>query len=295
MKAPTDKSNDIIQIEVTRKCSLFNCSNCTRLLPFRKDTVEMSVDVFRQALRSLEGWPGVRAMFGGTPCSHSRYPDLCQIMMEEVPDQRQRGLWTNSLRGHGEITRQTFYPHGRLNLNAHCNAADADEIERWLPGRLIRTSRDRASWHSSILLDYRDYGLSDAEWVEARENCDINRNWSACIVERDGQPYAWFCEVASALDGVRGENNGILAEPGWWRFKMDRFEHQVRNCCDRGCGVPLRRKGQLDTADTYDASKSFVPLTLKRKGRVEIVEQANLTEPVYEATDYQRLRAKSAH
>jgi hypothetical protein len=116
-------------------------------------------------------------------------------------------------------------------------------MDRWLPGRLIPTSRDRASWHSPILLDWRDMGLSEPEWVAKREACDINQHWSAAILERDGAPYAYFCEVAGALDGIRGENHGIPAVPGWWRFKMDRFGDQVKSCCDAGCGVPLKRLG----------------------------------------------------
>lgn len=294
MKAPTDKSNDTIQIVVSRSCDLMWCSNCTQLLPFRKDAVHMSVDVFRQALRSLAGWPGIRGVFGGNPCVHPRFADLMAVLVEEVPDQRQRGLWTNNLLKHGALIRDVFYPHGRFNLNAHANPEAAAEIDRWLPGRLIPTSRDRASWHSSLLLDWRDLDLSEADWVAARETCDINQRWSAAIFERDGAPYAYFCEVAGALDGIRGENHGIPAVPGWWRFKMDRFDDQVKGCCDAGCGVPLKRLGHLDTDATYDYSSSFIPLVAGKLRSPHLSGQLHdeLTAVRTQSpTDYQRLRS----
>lgn len=290
MKAPTDKKNDTIQILVTRACDLFNCSNCTQLLPFRRDTLHMSPDVFRAALRSLEGWPGVRGIFGGNPCTHPKFHDLMQILVEEVPNQRQRGIWTNNLMKHGELVREVFYPHGRFNLNAHASPEAAAEIDRWLPGKLIETSRNRPSWHSPILLDYHDYDISEAEWSELRESCDINHTWSAAIMERDGAAFVYFCEVAGALDGIRGENNGLPAVPGWWREKMPYFESQVRNCCDKGCGVPLRRLGHLDRDDTYDYSPGFGPLvqiTLDKKTKLSGVEHKELPSATERPTDYQ--------
>jgi len=296
MKAPTEKANDTIQIVVSRSCDLFDCSNCTQLLPFRTDALHMSVDVFRQALRSLAGWPGIRGVFGGNPCVHPRFPDLCAILIEEVPDQRQRGIWTNNLMKHGAIVRDTFYPHGRFNLNAHAQPKAAAEIDRWLPGRLIPTSRDRASWHSPILLDWRDVGLEPAEWIAAREACDINQTWSAAIFERDGKPFAYFCEVAGALDGIRGTNHGIPAVAGWWRGTMERFEGQVSGCCDAGCGVPLRRVGHRDIDRTYDYSASFIPLVHGRLNKTHILGELyardrRAADPTARPTDYQGLRS----
>lgn len=293
MKAPTDKANDTIQIEVTRSCDLFSCSNCTRLLPFRTDAVHMSVDVFRAALRSLKGWPGIRGVFGGNPCVHPKFADLMQVLVEEVPDQRQRGIWTNNLLRHGALVREVFYPLGRFNLNAHADGDAAREIDKWLPGRLIPTSRDRASWHSPILLDWRDMGLSESEWIAQRETCDINQTWSAAIMERDGQPFAYFCEVAGALDGIRGENHGIPAVEGWWRGKMDTFGSQVRDCCDAGCGVPLRQLGHKDIDDTYDYSTAFIPLVegKLKPGKVSGVLHGALATVTQRPTDYQGLRS----
>ena len=293
MLTPWDKiksgGNDIVQIEITRACSLHTCSNCTRLLPFRKDTLHMAPEVFRQAVKSMAGWTGVISLFGGNPTSHPKFEEICEILCEEVPNQRQRGLWTNDLLGKGESAKKTFWPHGRFNINLHQNSNAADEVREWLPGVRI-VGENQASWHSPILMNYRDFGISEEQWIPMREACDINQKWSASLVERDGKVFAHFCEVGSALDGIRGQNNGVEAVPGWWKLPISYFHEQISKCCDAGCGVPLRRKGSLDNADTYDISKSWVGQLSELKGRVDIKLHESFPEGTEETTDYARLR-----
>lgn len=284
MKAPTDKTNDTIQVLVTRACDLFWCSNCTQMLPFRKDSVHMSVDVFREAVASLVDWPGIVGVFGGNPCVHPRFPDLCEIIADLIPPHR-RGLWTNNLMGYGEIAARTF-DRGRLNLNPHGDADATRELNKWFPGRVKSGGDTKASWHSPVLMNYQDLGMSKAKWVAARERCDINTHWSAAIMERDGRPYAYFCEVAGAIDGVTGENHGVPVEPGWWAWKMNRFGHQVKGCCDAGCGVPLRGLGHKDLDNTYDLTARWVPLTVTKSPRVKREIHETMPEGTELATDY---------
>jgi hypothetical protein len=288
MLTPADKlanrRNDIIQILVTRTCDR-DCPNCTQLLPFRKDSREMSLECFERACASLAGWPGVVALFGGNPCTHSRFPELCRILAEQFPEQRQRGLWTNNLLKYGAVARATFWPSGRFNLNAHGNPTAAADMRQWLPG--IAVVGQEPSHHGAILLDRRDYGIGDTEWETLRECCDINQNWSAAIMERDGRPFAYFCEVAGALDGIRGENHGLPAEPGWWQWPIERFAEQVCQCCDRGCGVPLRGCGRLDDGDQYDVSPSLVSLLDIRSGsKITLAVHHERPPQTHELTDY---------
>jgi hypothetical protein len=286
--APHEKyrqgKNDTIQIIVTHACNLA-CSNCTQLLPFRRDARFMSLDCFRTACESLRDWPGIVGVFGGNPCTHPHFPQLCEII-SEIIHPAHRGLWTNNLMKHGEIAAKTFR-HGRLNLNAHADEGAAREIDRWFPGRLIESSRSRPSWHSPILLDRRDFGVSDDEWTQQRENCDINQRWSAAIAERDSKPYGYFCEVAAALDGIRGENHGIPCEPGWWQRPMAEFDYQVGGCCDRGCGVPLKGLGHLDREDTFDISPAWTDATAKPRGKVLVQLHEAMPEQTEQPTDYQ--------
>jgi hypothetical protein len=293
MLAPIDKFrsrvNDIIQIIVTTACTL-QCSNCTQLLPFRKDYRHMSLECFREAVQSLKDWPGVIGIFGGNPCNHPKFPELCKILQEEIPDQKHRGLWSNDLLNHGEIARETFWPDGRFNLNAHAVGAAAVKIERFLPGKIISQSAYKPAIHSPILINRADVKVNNADWINARETCDINRKWSGAIAERDGKPFAYFCEVAAAIDGIRGTNNGIPAIPGWWAFEMPLFQDQVRTCCDSGCGVPLRAKGQQDNAETYDVSASWISATENPRGHITVNPVESVKETVRETTDYMKAR-----
>lgn len=297
MLAPVDKvttrgRNDIFQIVITRSCDIFNCSECTQLLPFRKDPREMSLECIEEALRCLQGWPGVIACFGGNPCTHSRFPEVCALWQKYVPNQAQRGLWTNNLMTHGSVCRDTFWPWGRFNLNVHGSQKAAAEMHKWLPN--VKVYGAKPSQHGGQLLDYADYGIPDAKWVELRENCDINQHWSgACYArEVDGiqKPFMYFCERAGALDGVRGTNHGVRMELGCWQWPMARFQEQVSGCCDHYCGVPLRTKGYTDSDDTYGVSPSLVPLTLDFKGKVRVETRETLPAGTHELTDYQGLR-----
>lgn len=299
--------NDMIQIIVSRACSLFFCSDCTELLPFRGhhgttyDPIDMSLDVFREACRSLAGWPGKYSLFGGNPCNHKRFPELLEIYRAEVPDIRQRCLFSNDLNGHGAIVVETFLPTlPYLNLNLHCNTKPLAEMEAHVPRGVIRPSIDRPSWHSPILMRYADYGITDAEWPAIRETCDMNLRWSAAIAERNGKPYVWFCETAQALDAVTGVNHGLPATPGWWRQDINHFADQVDKCC-RDCGVPLSRKGHRDADDTYDYSPSYqglVELTVKARSRLKTQRHDSLSdgteamEEVPRPTNYLRLGVK---
>jgi hypothetical protein len=167
----------------------------------------MSLDVFRKALRSLDEWPGVRALFGGNPCSHPKFDDLCQILMDEVPNQAHRGLWTNNLLGHGSVARTCFWPRGRFNLNVHAHPRAALEMADALPGIPI-LGELQPSWHSAMLMHWEDMGLTFEQWVEKREVCDINQRWSGAIAERDGDAYGYFCEVGASLASSRDRGGG---------------------------------------------------------------------------------------
>ncbi len=253
----------------------------------------MNLDCFREAVHSLNDWPGVIGIFGGNPCNHPKFPELCKILQEEIPDQRHRGLWSNDLLGHGAIARETFYPNGRFNLNAHGIAPAAQKIKEFLPGRIIAKSETEHAVHAAILGHYQEFGVTETQWDAARENCDINQKWSGAIAERGGEPFAYFCEVAAALDGVRGTNNGMRVFPGWWRQTIDgtAYQTQIKKCCNAGCAVPLRMKGHRDNEDTYDITPSWAAKLPERpRGPVKVQIHNEFPGSVAENTDYMLLR-----
>lgn len=330
MLTPLDKilrrGNDIIQIVVTRKCDLHTCANCTQLLPFRQDPVEMTLECAELALQSVADYPGVVAMFGGNPVTHSRFTDLCSLWAKYIPDQSRRGLWTNNLMTEEKAAaaRDCFYPHGRFNLNLHCNEKARGLFDKYLPG--VKVWGTNPSHHGMLLGRYSDLGVSDEDWVEAREKCDINQKWSAGVYAREvpcdrcamrsmssndfGQhetpcggcgtignkgtiqrPFSYFCEVAGSIDGVTGENNGVPAVPGWWRRPIADFDHQIQNCCNKSCVVPLRMKGHMDHEKVYDITPSVAHLTEQKKPVVSTVVHGEKRDQIRELTDYTMSRS----
>lgn len=294
MIAPYEKlkkgGNDTIQIVASTSCDIFTCSNCTQLLPYRTDYRHMTLSCVEKALKSLVDWPGVVGLFGGNPCVHPEFEAICLLMEKLIHPQSRRGLWSNHLMGHGSLIRRVFYPDGRFNLNVHCDVEAAKEMGDWVPGRVIHSSVREKAWHAPILMSHKDLGVSEADWVTAREDCDINQKWSAAIVEREGKPYAYFCEVAAALDGIKGTNHGVPLHYQWWQATMAQFQGQVTGCCDQGCGVPLRYKGHQDSDSVYDITEAFIPYTTLSKAVTREVHRKPPKDHAIEATDYMRLR-----
>lgn len=293
MLAPIDKlrtpaGNRVMQIIITHRCNL-SCSNCTQGMGYVN--YDMSVDVFRQAVRSVADWPGTVALFGRNPVMHPRFADICAIMREEIPEQHRRGLWCNDLinDGIGAICRETFYPQGNRNLNAHGSQRAYDLFEKWLPGWAVGSSHPSAdrggrSLHAAVRVAIQDFiGSPQVPDEEAMwriiEGCDINRDWSAAIYERDGKAVASFCEIAAADDIHHGANHGIPVEPGWWRWGMERFDRQHKEQCRR-CGVPLKLPGVLDSDGIEQYSATHEPLiqlrnrVKKNSQKIEVLPEA---------------------
>src|SRR5215475_11774962 len=101
-----------IQIAITRACDL-SCTGCTQGSNLVARAHMMRPDQFATACRSLSAYeggrafPGVVGVFGGNPCIHPQFPEICKIMQGLIPWE-QRGLWTNNLNGHGKLVRRTF-------------------------------------------------------------------------------------------------------------------------------------------------------------------------------------------
>lgn len=254
MRGP--RNMHIICIDVTNKCDLA-CSNCTRLLENQDAFWEMTPDNFRKALRSLKGYFGVIAMIGGNPCMHREFETLCRIFQEEVPNKLQRGLWTNNYFKHRAIIEETF---GTFNLNSHGQArAEANLLD------LHKTvvANGALSWfyggnseHAPLLTAVKDLYPEAEMWAKIA-NCDINKEWSASIVQNKGELRVYFCEVAASFDLARGTDHGMPLEEGWWNRPITDFSYQIETFCP-GCGVPAKLKPSKDTddVDSYTVSNA---------------------------------------
>jgi len=291
-----DWRQGVLQILVTRTCDLA-CFACTQSSNLDGKAMIMTPDQFRTACRSLMEGPrryfGVVGMFGGNPCMHPQFEELCSIMRQEIPPIEEnghltnvRGLWSNNLRGHGATCRTTFNP-GYSNLNVHRQQAAYEEMRRdWPechPVGQIKPSM-HAPWSESML----DVGVPEAERWDKIARCDINQTWSAMIGVVRGELRGFFCELAGNMlmrhqdekdeaGNYIWEDTGVPITPGWWDQPMSAFAHQVDQCCHH-CGIPNRPEAIDDLygeAERASATHAGV-YRPKRKGRpVELVQIAS--------------------
>lgn len=296
MKLPRDfrGPRKIFQIWVTRACDK-SCFGCTQGSNLAGKPGMITPDQYLQAVHSMfppdrPQYPGVVAMFGGNPCIHPQFEELCDIACRYIP-YRQRGIWTNNLLGKGEIVRKTFNP-AMSNVNVHLDKEAADEFRRDWPECIpygIKGENHDCS-HSPVYTAMKDLIPDEGERWELISNCDINQKWSAMIGVFRGELRGWFCEVAGAQSmlhqwdkcklcqgsgkvrqrsdpdnaaiatygclgcngtGYSYPDTGSLIYPGWWRKGLEVFEPQIRKHCHE-CGVPLRGIGSLAVGGTTE-------------------------------------------
>jgi len=261
----------IICIDVTNKCDLA-CSNCTRLLENQDAYWEMTPENFRAVLRSLKGYFGIIAMLGGNPCMHKNFEELCKVFVEEVPNKLQRGLWTNNYFKHRQICLDTF---GTFNLNTHgverAEAVMNDFAQQAARGGAVVWSYSGHSDHAPLLTAVKDLYAEDEMW-EKIGSCDINREWSASVVQNKGELRAYFCEVAAAFDLARNEDHGMPVEEGWQQKPITAFTDQIKKFCP-GCGVPAKQAPMKDFADTdtYTDSNSDIAIKSQKDKKRKII------------------------
>ena len=282
MKAPHEMR--IICVDVTNKCDLA-CSNCTRLLANQDYFWDMTPDNFRLAVRSLKSFEGIVIMIGGNPCMHPKFAELCNIFEEERPQIEKRGLWTNNFFKHEKLSKEKF---GVFNLNTHNNNRAIKSLKNYLGTKWYHPNH---SYHAPILTAIKDlYGNNTEKMWETISECDVNKNWSASIVQNKGKLRAYFCEVAASFDLARHEDHGIEITEDWWKNDIDYFSNQIEHFCP-GCGISAKLEATKDSEeiDTYTASNSdIVKISEEKNGRqtVKISKLSDLKKLDNEVTNY---------
>jgi organic radical activating enzyme len=270
MKSP--KEMRIICIDITNKCDLA-CSNCTRLLANQEFLWDMTIENFRKAVASLKNFPGIVILIGGNPCMHPKFNQICQIFSEERPDINKRGLWTNNFFKHEEISKKTF---GVFNLNSHNNSRAIKSLKNFSNTKFYHSGN---SSHAPLLTAIKDlYENKEVMW-KIISNCDVNKNWSASIVQNNGKLSAYFCEVAASFDLARGEDNGIEVTDDWWDKNIISYKKQISHFCP-GCGAAAKLSAtkDIDEIDTYSVSNADLALKSEKLNGRKIFKVNNLSE-----------------
>ncbi len=250
MRSPADM--DIVQIDISTKCHL-KCSNCTRLIPHQPTRDDMSLETFEHAVKSMEGWDAPNRVIGiiaGEPTLHSEFEqisrrfaelwggpttqngkgaikDFNQFATERLFDRSTgRGLWTSLGAGFYRHYETIMEVYGHWNTNTH----------------------EMGGQHQALLITREDYkkatGLSDEQWEINRDNCWVQKLWSASINDKG----AYFCEVAAAIDRLYfGGANAWPVEHGWWQRKPEDFKNQLDLC--NMCGLAQPGPSQLDVLE----------------------------------------------
>jgi len=250
VKSP--KEMNIIQIEITNACSL-SCSNCTRFCGHHEEPFFMDFDTFKNAVDSMNGFKGTVGIMGGEPTLHPEFERFSDYFREnfgagkvqnefktptkdfvkyivdnafnyEDPKHTKRGLWSSVGRNyykHFEVIQKTYSYQA---LNDHINP----------------------SFHQTLMLTRKELGIPDKEWYRLRDNCWIQKYWSASISPKG----AFFCEVAAALDYLFKGPGGWKIEKGWWEREPKDFGSQLEWCeyCSACLPAP-KRDARQETDD----------------------------------------------
>ena len=280
------KEMGIICIDITNKCDLA-CSNCTRLLANQDHFWDMSLENFEKACISLKDYQGLVILIGGNPCMHPKFKTICEIFTKLRPEKKKRGLWTNNFFKHEKISLETF---GKFNLNTHGDSRAEKSLKNFEFQNVYHPGN---SEHAPILTAIKDLIKNKDEMWKIISNCDVNKNWSASIVENKGKLRAYFCEVAASFDLARGTDNGIEVTDNWWKNEIKLYSDQIKHFCP-GCGVSAKLSGHLDKdeTDTYTISNSDIAeRSREKKGRniIKIDKIEDIKKINHEVTTYSGL------
>ena len=205
-------------IDITNVCPT-GCIYCSRFIRhLRKDQLYyMSLGEFRNALKSLEDWPGQIGISGGEPTLHPYYPDILSIIREfPRPQGRQYQLFTSGgprYQKYRDISVGTF-------VCIHENFHDDRQQDICL--------------HQPITVAVGDV-IEDADLRESLiDDCWVQRTWCPVINSKG----AFFCEVAGSMDIIFDGPGGYPVEPGWWKKEIKDFQEQREKYC-YCCGMPV--------------------------------------------------------
>jgi len=252
----------------------------------------MDFDTFKQAVDSMKGFQGTVGIMGGEPTLHPEFEKFSDYFREnfgngevqnefknptkdfvgyvvenvfnyEDPKHTKRGLWSSVGRNyykHFEVIQKTYSYQA---LNDHINP----------------------SFHQTLMLTRKELGIPDEEWYKLRDDCWVQKYWSASITPKG----AFFCEVAAALDYLFKGPGGWKIEKGWWNRKPEDFKEQLNWCeyCSACLPAPKRdARQEVDDMSPFWAQKLQEMNSPKfKKGKYEIFDVDHYDPNEHEVID----------
>ena len=289
MRSPSQMK--IIQLELTNACEKA-CSNCTRLVGHVRNPWFMTKEQFERAVKSMDGWdaPGrVLGAMGGNPVLHPLFAELAHMFA---------ALWGRKTppRGRGPIKDFGAYVNTRLGDTSsgrglwssmgprfyHHLETIQDVFSYW-----VINDHENAGLHQGLLIERAEFnelnGQSDDQWLENRDKCWVQMDWSASINPRG----AYFCEVAAAIDDLFFEGKSAWpVEAGWWKRTPADFESQL-HLCDH-CALAQRGPSAVSHDEVDIVGRTSLPLiqAVGSKAKVEIYDPQNIPEQQENGREY---------
>lgn len=248
MKSPKDMR--IIQIDITNAC-MYRCSNCTRFCGHHKKNFFMDYETFKRAVDSLIGYHGTIGVMGGEPTLHPNFELFVEYLDSKLPkgakkDHRalvapQKDFIQSILlenKKNSEVyayetgDRETVVGAGLWSAMVPSYKKNFELIQDVFKMQAVN-DHGNVMYHSPILINRKDLGISDEEWIPIRDHCWAQDVWSATITPKG----AFFCEIAGALDMLFDGPGGWPIEEGWWKRTPDQFGEQLKWC--EYCGIAL--------------------------------------------------------
>lgn len=237
MRSPKDMG--IIEIDVTNAC-VHQCANCTRFCGHHAKPFFMSFDMFKRAVDSLEGFPGMAGVIGGEPTLHPEFERFADYIRE-----KRTGDKLNL--SCGPISDMQFHINTTVDkgtskavLLSSLSTSYYKNFEAINDTFAFQLLNDHTSnsLHQALLMSRKELPIPDDEWRKKRDACWIQNTWSATITPKG----AFFCEVAGSLDMLLNGPGGWPVEPGWWKREPKDFADQLHWCemCSGCLDVPKR-------------------------------------------------------
>lgn len=292
MRSPAEMN--IIQIELTDACES-KCGACTRLVPHVSKFFYTTPEQFERAVKSMAGWRGgILGVMGGNPVLHPQFEQISRRFAE---------LWGRpTLSGKGRAPIQDFSAYANERLHDGSSGRGLwsslgagfyrhlevihDVYDYWCINDHVN-----AGLHQGLLIGRKEFcetnGMSDDEWQRHRDNCWVQRTWSASV-----NPHgAYFCEVAGAIDNLfYGGKSAWPVEHGWWQRTPADFRDQL-HLCDH-CALAQPGPSVVGHDDRDIVGRLSLPLLESvgspavRKKTVEVYDPASNAEHRHKARDF---------